>query len=114
MENPIVQMFEIMQQEMQRWMMAVLKGAFNPKIMIDFMSSLGIDMSQLSEMSRQPGFDPYKVLGLDKSAGDEEIKHRYRELLHKLHPDTAGTQGTGFLLQMVMAAHAAIKKERGW
>ena len=114
MENPIVRMLEIMQQEMQRWMMAVLKGAFNPKIMMNFMNSLGIDMSQLSGMSRQPGFDHYKVLGLDKSAGDEEIKHRYRELLHKLHPDTAGTRGTGFLLQMVMAAYKTIKKERGW
>ncbi len=107
-------MLEIMQQEMQRWMMAVLKGTFNPKIMMDFISGLGIDMSQLSEMSHQPGFDPYKVLGLDKSASDEEIKHRYRELLHKLHPDTAGAQGTGFLLQMVMAAYESIKKERGW
>ena len=114
MENPIVRMLEIMQQEMQKWMTAVLKGTFNPKRMMDFMSGLGIDMSQLSGMSQQPGFDPYKVLGLDKSASDEEIKHRYRELLHKLHPDTAGIRGTGFLLQMVMAAYATIKKERGW
>ena len=42
------------------------------------------------------------------------MKKRYRELLRKLHPDTSGTPGTGFLLQMVMAAYEMIKRERGW
>jgi len=54
------------------------------------------------------------VLGLDKTAGDDEIKKRYRELLRKLHPDTSGTPGTSFLLQMVIAAFEIIKRERGW
>jgi len=54
------------------------------------------------------------VLGLDKSATDEDIKKRYHELLKKLHPDTAGVEGTSFLLQMVMAAYEIIKRERGW
>ena len=42
------------------------------------------------------------------------MKKRYRELLRKLHPDTSGTPGTSFLLQMVMAAYEMIKRERGW
>jgi len=62
----------------------------------------------------QSGLDPYRILGLDRSASDEEIKKRYRELLHKLHPDTAGVEGTGFLLQMVLTAYETIKRERGW
>ena len=31
--------------------------------------------------------DPYKVLGVDKNATDEEIKSAYRELAKKVQPD---------------------------
>ena len=115
MENPIVRMVEVIQQEIQHWMANLLKDALNPDMMMQFLRTMGIDMSQLPGMvGRQPGFDPYKVLGLEKEASDEEVKKRYRELLHKLHPDTAGMEGTSFLLRMVMTAYEMIKKRRGW
>lgn len=31
--------------------------------------------------------DPYKILGIDPSASDEEVKRAYRELARKYHPD---------------------------
>ncbi len=31
--------------------------------------------------------DPYKVLGIDRSATDEEVKKAYRDLAKKYHPD---------------------------
>jgi len=119
MENPLARMgqriLEVIQQEMGNWMNALLKDAFNPEAMMRFIRSMGIDMSQLPGMvGQKPGFDPYQVLGLDKSATDDEVKKRYRELLHKIHPDTAGVEGTSFLLQMVLASYELIRRERGW
>lgn len=67
-----------------------------------------------SQSVRGAGIDAYRVLGLDKSASDEEIKKRYRELLVKLHPDTAGVRGTEFLFQFITAAYHQISRERGW
>ena len=31
--------------------------------------------------------DPYKVLGVDRSATDEQVRAAYRELAKKYHPD---------------------------
>lgn len=58
--------------------------------------------------------DPYQVIGLEKRALDEQVKKRYRELAMKLHPDTAGIEGTGFLFRLVTAAYQQISRERGW
>ncbi len=109
------EMLKVITEEMQGLVNDLLKDALNPRKLMDFIRSMGIDMSQLpGMMGQQPGLDPYQILGLDKSASDEEIKKRYRELLHKLHPDTAGVEGTSFLLNMVLAAYNLIKIQRGW
>ncbi len=90
-----------------------MQGVINDQL-AGLMKSMGIDLSQLRGMaSGQMAFDPYRILGLDRSASDEEVKKRYRELLRKLHPDTAGVEGTAFLLQMVLVAYEMIKRERG-
>ena len=101
--------------ERMGWMDALLRDALNPESFFNFVTGMGIDLSQITSRVGQPGgFDPYRVLGLEKTATDGEIKRRYRELLRKLHPDTAGVGGTDFLLQMVIAAYQRIGKERGW
>lgn len=106
---------KVIGEEMLGWMDALLRGAFNPELFLRFVAGMGIDLSQIPNMVGQPGgFDPYRVLGLEKTATDDEVKKRYRELLVKLHPDTAGVKGTDFLLQMMIAAYRQIAKERGW
>ena len=101
-------------EEMQDWMQK-LTGAFTPASLLYFAESLGINLSGVPGMTvHQDGFDPYRVLGLERTDKDEAVKKRYRELLKKLHPDTAGIEGTSFLLQVVLAAYKQISKERGW
>ena len=110
------------QEETSKWIQDLLKDAFDTRKMMRFIRSMGIDMSQFSQMfghmaqtgTMPQGFDAYRTLGLDKEASDEEVKHRYRELVRRLHPDTAGIEGTTFLLQVVLAAYNLIEKERGW
>ena len=102
-------------EEMQDWMQQLLSGAFTPASLLYFAESLGINLSGVPGMTvQQDGFDPYRVLGLERTDKDEAVKRRYRELLMKLHPDTAGIEGTSFLLQVVLAAYKQISKERGW
>ena len=107
-------MVQGMQEGMSEVLDELTRGALDPVKLAELMKKMGIDMSQLSGMMGQvSGFDAYKILGLDKSATDEDVKKRYRELVYRLHPDKSGTSGTNFLFQMVMAAYELIKRERG-
>jgi len=102
-------------EEMQDWMQELLSGAFTPASLLYLAESLGINLSGVPGATvQQNGLDPYRVLGLERTDKDEAVKQRYRELLMKLHPDTAGVEGTSFLLQVVLAAYKQISKERGW
>ena len=106
---------QVICEEAQGWMDSLYRDAFNPEAFMRFVAGMGIDLSQIPNLvGKQEGFDPYRVLNLDRSASDEKVKKRYRELLIKLHPDTAGVRGTDFLLQMMIAAYEMIKRERGW
>ena len=59
------------------------------------------------------GDDAYKVLGLDRSATDAEVKRRYRELAKRLHPDIAGTGGE-YLFNLIQTAYEEITRRRNW
>lgn len=97
------------------WMDDLLRDVLNSESFLRYAAGMGIDLSQVPNLvGRRDGFDPYRVLGLEKTATDGEVKKRYRDLLIKLHPDTAGVRGTDFLLQMMIAAYQHIAKERGW
>ena len=96
----------IMLKELQCWM--------NEYLAI-ILKSFGIETMKLQGMvSGQSAPDPYLVMGLEKSASNDEVKIRYRELVRKLHPDTAGVKGTTYFFNLVMVAYQMIKAERGW
>ena len=105
----------VIREQVQQWLDDLMADAFNPNSFLRFVTNLGIDLSGIPGMvGKENGFNPYRLLGLERTASDEEVKKRYREFLMKLHPDTAGIQGTDFLLQMVMAAYQQIAEERRW
>lgn len=52
----------------------------------DYSSYSGYSSGGRSSYS-EPKKDPYKVLGLERSATDEEVKKAYRRLAMKYHPD---------------------------
>jgi molecular chaperone DnaJ len=53
--------------------------------------------------------DPYKTLGVDKKASDEEIKKAYRKLARQYHPDTNhGDKGAEERFKEVQAAYAIL------
>ena len=130
MENPFVKivqrgfqaMAEALQEELGRMSQQLIQGMLTPDMLASVMGmmqgalgTIGFDIGKmLGMMGQQPGVDPYRVMGLERSASDNEIKKQYRELLHILHPDKSGTPGTGLFFQMVTAAFEAIRRERGW
>ena len=104
-----------MQDSVLGWMDDLLRDAFNPESFLRYVASLGIDISQgPNTISHSGGFDPYQLLCLDKTATDDEVKKRYRNLMRVLHPDTANSEGTNSLCQIVNKAYEQITRERRW
>ena len=95
---------------MSEWLNQVLQGMYNDPVIGELWSA----MKMGNQSCGKAGIDPYRVLGLEKTTTDDQVKKRYRELVVKLHPDTAGVKGTEFLFQLVTAAYQQISKERGW
>jgi len=106
-------MLDIFQEEIQALTGDLMRDTFDPEKIMAFIRLRGFDTSKLpGMMSQQSGFDPYQILGLDRSVTDEEIKRRYIEVMNKVHPDKAGQEMT-CIAAIVNTAYKIIKKERG-
>lgn len=71
-------------------------------------------------LNKQPAAESaYKVLEIDPSASDEEVKKAYRKMAAKYHPDKVNDLGEEFRkaaeekFKSVQTAYDTIKKERG-
>ena len=60
--------------------------------------------------------DPYQVLGVPRSASDEEVKRAWRDLARKYHPDnyagSAKAAGYEEIMKEINEAYDTIRKER--
>ena len=62
----------------------------------------------------------YKILGIESSAEDSEVKKAYRKMAVKFHPDKVASMGEQYQkgakekFQKIQDAYEAIKKQRGF
>ena len=52
-----------------------------------------------------------KILGLDGSEDEREIKKKYRKLMHKNHPDSAGTDANSDVAAKINTAYELLMKD---
>ncbi|MBN2239687.1 MAG: J domain-containing protein [Dehalococcoidales bacterium] len=104
-----------MRSSVHRWMDELLRTAWSPETLLGIAASMGIYLPHVSDLTgQQDDNDPYRIIGLERTATDEEVKKRYRELLFILHPDTATAPGTETMLQQLISAYQKIAHERRW
>lgn len=77
------------------------------------------DFESIKAMFYSSTDSAYKILEIDKSASDDEVKKAYRKMAKKYHPDKLQGLGEEHLkgaqekFQSIQAAYESIKKERG-
>ena len=85
----------------------------------DYMGITNSDFQSVKAMFIKETDSAYKILGIDSSATDDEVKKAYREMAKKNHPDLVSNLGEEVRqaaekkFQEVNAAYEAIKKQRG-
>lgn len=85
-------------------------------------SAIGLsasDRDSLLNIYRKDSESAYKVLGIDSTATDDEVKKAYKRMALKYHPDKVATLGEDVQkaaeekFKSVQQAYETIKKERG-
>ena len=85
----------------------------------DYMGITKSDFQSVKAMFIKETDSAYKILGIEPSATDEEVKKAYREMAKKNHPDLVSNLGEEVReaaekkFQEINAAYEAIKKQRG-
>ncbi|MDG2369299.1 MAG: TerB family tellurite resistance protein [Flavobacteriales bacterium] len=87
--------------------------------MANYFRISSIEFEQLKSMFYKDASDAFKVLGIDSSATETEIKKAYRKMAIKHHPDKYNQMGEEHQkaakekFQKLQEAYETIKKERG-
>lgn len=86
----------------------------------DMMGIPHIEFESVKNMFYRDVDSDYKILGIDASATDEEVKKAYRQMAIKFHPDKVASMGEEFQkgakekFQKIQDAYESIKKDRGF
>lgn len=85
----------------------------------DYMGITNSDFQSVKAMFVKETDSAYKILGIEPTATDEEVKKAYRDMAKKNHPDLVSNLGEEVRqaaekkFQEVNAAYESIKKQRG-
>ena len=85
----------------------------------DYMGITNGDFKSVKAMFIKETDSSYKILGIEPTATDEEVKRAYREMAKKNHPDLVSNLGEEVRtaaekkFQEINAAYETIKKQRG-
>lgn len=91
------------------------------RVIENIASMMGVstgDFESVKNMFYRNVDSDYKVLGVERTASDEEVKKAYRKMAIKFHPDKVSQMGEEYekgakeKFQMIQDAYEAIKKER--
>lgn len=89
------------------------------QLISDYMGVTGSDFKSVKAMFIKETNNAYKILGIEPSATDEEVKKAYREMAKKNHPDLVSSLGEDVRqasekkFQEINEAYETIKKQRG-
>lgn len=89
-------------------------------VIAKYMGISSADFQSIKAMFVQEVDSAYKILGIEPSATDDEVKKAYREMAKKYHPDKVAYLGEDVRksaeqkLQEVNDAYEKIKKQRGF
>lgn len=85
----------------------------------DYMGITNSDFQSVKAMFIKETNNAYKILGIEPTATDEEVKRAYREMAKKNHPDLVSSLGEEVRqaaekkFQEINGAYESIKKQRG-
>lgn len=78
-----------------------------------------MDFNSIQNMFHRDAESDYKVLGIEKTATDQEVKKAYRKMAVRYHPDKVAQMGEEYQkgakekFQQIQEAYENIKKSRG-
>jgi DnaJ like chaperone protein len=79
-----------------------------------------VEFESLKNMFYRDTHSDFRVLGIESTATDEEVKKAYRQMAIKFHPDKVAQMGEEFQkgakekFQQIQDSYEAIKKQRGF